>query len=284
MNFRDSNCICIEKYARWKLYDGVIEHDNGSTAIFAKRWSFLEETDRFTKEIQMLVKFKHNNIIGLVGYCQDMNELIVVYEHASNGSLNQHFDDNRLTWKKRLKICIDVATVLELLHEGDEEHGGTQFVHGNLGIDGILLDYDWSAKVTNFEYSVTVGKQNKYYDRVGKRCDIYSLCLILIRMLCGRLALEGCKDVDDFLVQHYKKNGNLDEMIFEGIKGQIVPESLITFQSLIMQCLDDELDAFPQASDMVMQLKKALKFQVSFYIFVPKLQYPLNILIISIKE
>ncbi|XP_071719510.1 probable serine/threonine-protein kinase PBL18 [Rutidosis leptorrhynchoides] len=46
-----------------------------------------------------------------------MDEKILVYEHASSGSLDQHLNDVNLTWTKRLEICIDIASGLEFLHE-----------------------------------------------------------------------------------------------------------------------------------------------------------------------
>nr|GEW33814.1 hypothetical protein [Tanacetum cinerariifolium] len=48
-----------------------------------------------------------------------MNEKIIVYEHASKSSLDKYMGDVSLTWMKRLKICIDVASGLDFLHSGD---------------------------------------------------------------------------------------------------------------------------------------------------------------------
>ncbi|KAI3677316.1 hypothetical protein L1987_86941 [Smallanthus sonchifolius] len=96
-------------------------------------------------------------------------------------------------------------------------------------------------------------------------------------MLCGRLAwIEGCEDHSQSLgpsaVRHYNEKGNLDEMIFEGIKEQIAPKAWTEFQEILIKCLEDEdWDDRPDASDVVTKLKKALQFQEDYEIWEPKL-------------
>ncbi|XP_076938470.1 proline-rich receptor-like protein kinase PERK12 [Bidens hawaiensis] len=217
-----------------------------------------------------------------------MNEKIIVYEHASNGRLNQHLDDPSLTWIKRLKICIDIANGLLYLHGG----GGMlkdSMKHRDIKSGSILLDDCWNAKISNLELSqkTTVYDRAEHVDDNG--CDslgyidpcyqltgfltedshTYSLGVILIEMLCGRLAWpEGCEDHSHSLaplaVEHYYEKGTLDEMVFGGIKEQIVPQSLATFQQTAIDCLEDDRPDRPWMNKVVMQLTKALELQESY--------------------
>ncbi|KAL4561620.1 hypothetical protein LXL04_033790 [Taraxacum kok-saghyz] len=61
-------------------------------------------------EVEMMSMFNHENLIRLIGCCDEDNELIMVYEYAFNGSLDQHLQDinkrRSLTWPQRLKICL----------------------------------------------------------------------------------------------------------------------------------------------------------------------------------
>ncbi|MFS7972602.1 putative protein kinase RLK-Pelle-WAK family [Helianthus anomalus] len=203
-NFSDSNCI--GKGISWKLYEGKL----GNTPVFAKRWSPLEY-NRFIREVQILLKYKHENIFGLVGYCNEMGENIIVYEHASNEILDKHLDNHSLTWMKRLKICINVANGLEFFHKG--HHHKVQ--HGYIESGGILLDNDWNAKISNFESASFVMLDE--HVEVHQYFDVCDLGVILIDMLTGRLSeveVEGeyaeLDRVVDSLVRHYDENGNLD--------------------------------------------------------------------------
>ncbi|GKA44819.1 protein kinase, ATP binding site-containing protein [Tanacetum coccineum] len=63
----------------------------------------------FRNEIKIIFNFNHENIIPFIGYCDEGKEKIIVFEYASNGSLDRHLEDkykrNCLTWERRLKIC-----------------------------------------------------------------------------------------------------------------------------------------------------------------------------------
>ncbi|KAJ0512146.1 putative protein kinase RLK-Pelle-LRR-I-1 family [Helianthus annuus] len=291
-NFSDSSCLGEGRF--WKLYKGEVEHANGYSAITAKRWDSHSRKgdDQFWKELAILFKHKHENIIHLIGFCYEKNEKIIVYEHASNGRLDKHFDDVNLRWMKRLEICFDVANGLKFLHTGGAEKDD-KIIHGDIKSGSILLDDDWNAKICNLECSCktmvydraehiddsaydSLGHVDPKYKSTGyltEKSDIYSLGVILLEMLCGKLAWEeGCEDHSQSLVplakKHYETNRNLNEMIFTGIKEQIEPLSLTTFVRIVFQCIEDEWDERPEASEVVIQLKEALGFQVSYHSFI----------------
>uniref|UniRef100_A0A251TD34 Protein kinase domain-containing protein n=1 Tax=Helianthus annuus TaxID=4232 RepID=A0A251TD34_HELAN len=217
-----------------------------------------------------------------------MNEKIIIYEHACNGSLDKHLDNPSLTWMKRLKICIDAATGLKFLHKGGVDQQEYLMWHRDIRSGSILLDADWNAKISNLEFS------SKFYERaehlddnactslgyidlkyknggfLAQPSDIYSLGVILFEMLCGRLAWsEGCENHSQSLgpsaVRYYSEEGNLDKMIFEGIKEQIIPQSLTTFQMIAIQCLEVDWEERPAIDQIIIQLQKALEFQVGFH-------------------
>ncbi|GKF16423.1 kinase-like domain, phloem protein 2-like protein, partial [Tanacetum coccineum] len=103
-----------------KVYEGQLAHPNGCECIVAKRLdkNLGQGEHEYLMELEILLEYKHENIIGLVGYCNEKKERIIVYEHASKGSLDKHLGKLDVTWMKQLKICIDVATGLAFLHAG----------------------------------------------------------------------------------------------------------------------------------------------------------------------
>ncbi|KAL8238286.1 hypothetical protein R6Q59_019367 [Mikania micrantha] len=282
------DCSCIVEGRFWKLYEGEVARDNECITIFVKRWDRKSHQGRiqFLTEVDLLSRYKHENIIALVGYCIEMDENIIVYEHAANGRLDKYLGDPSLTWMKRLKICIDVAKGLEFFHEGDDEDD--KMVHRDIRSGSILLDGDWNAKISNFEMSCKLRKYERAEHVEDNAChslgyvdpeyqhnrfltqdsDVYSLGVILMEMLCGRLAwAEGCEDHSQSLgpsaKRHHKEKGSLDDMIFEGITEQIEPQSLLTFQKIALQCLEERIRR-PYVKDVVKQLKNALEFQLLY--------------------
>ncbi|MFS7925250.1 putative protein kinase RLK-Pelle-CR4L family [Helianthus anomalus] len=278
-NFSEKNCVGSGRF--WKAYEGELPlgQDNayasGSTTIVAKRWDskFDQGDHQFRTEVNILFKCRHQNVIGLVGYCNEMDEKIIVYEHMSNGSLDKYLKDANLTWMKRLVICIGVASGLDFLHQRGVKL--KKVVHREIKSSCILLNDDWKAKISNLELSSLESLQqdmehvsDNAYDTSAEKSDIYSFGVVLFEILCGRLACaENGEDHSQFLGSLAKRcyeEGKLDEMVFDGIKDQIVSDSLSTFVEVAYQCMHDKSEVRPTAHDVVTQLKKALDFQKDY--------------------
>ncbi|KAI7755610.1 hypothetical protein M8C21_016683, partial [Ambrosia artemisiifolia] len=283
-NFNQKNWFGRGRY--WEAYKGELPHASANTTIVAKRWNSNFD-DQFRTEHDILLKRKHKNIIGLVGYCNEMNEKIIVYEHASKGSLDKYLNDSNLKWMKRLQISIDVASALEFLHGGDLTL--KKVVHRDLKSHNILLNDDWDAKISNLELS-SLDSSDQDMEHITddafldpqykqgfltEKSDIYSFGVILFEVFCGRLAwVEGCEDNIKSLgplAKQYYEQGKLDEIVFGGIKEQIVSQSLTTFAEVAYQCLHEDGYKRPEAREVVIQLKKALEFQEDFEIWETKL-------------
>ncbi|KAM0008461.1 putative protein kinase RLK-Pelle-L-LEC family [Helianthus debilis subsp. tardiflorus] len=134
-----------------RAYRGEMSLKDEPSHIVAKRndTGLGQGEEEFLTEIEIVFQCKHENIISLVGYCKKVNERILVYEYASNGSLNRYVKHASLTWTKRLQICIDVAMGLDFLHRGTS----TQAVVIHRDIN-ILLNGDWKAKIGDFGLSI----------------------------------------------------------------------------------------------------------------------------------
>ncbi|KAL7617479.1 hypothetical protein Lser_V15G03163 [Lactuca serriola] len=283
-NFSDDHLIGRGGFGN--VYKGQITHATGCNAIAAKRLDrqFGQGEPEFLSELQILLEYKHENIIGLVGYCNELGESIIVYEYASRGTLDRCLSDIGLSWIKRLEICIDIASGLDFLHGG----GLTQevVIHRDIKSLNILLDDDWKAKITDFGVSLisrinkdmdfiidnalgTLGYGDPLYVELGfltEKSDIYSFGVVLLEILCGRLCFEESKDqLSRFLItlfKHHYVEGTVNEMVFQGIKEQMVPKSLSMFQKIAYQCLQREREQRPTSSEVVQQLKKALEYQM----------------------
>ena len=71
----------------------------------------------FWKEITMLSVYRHKNIVSFLGFCDENDEKILVYEFASRESLDRYLSDINLTWRQRLEICLGAARGLSYLHD-----------------------------------------------------------------------------------------------------------------------------------------------------------------------
>ncbi|XP_071739512.1 uncharacterized protein [Rutidosis leptorrhynchoides] len=240
---------------------------------------------QFRNELEILFEFKHENIITLVGYCDEKDAKIIVYEYAPRGSLDRYLSDARLNWMRRLKICIDVATALDVLHRGVGKQATV--IHRDLKTANILLSGDWNAKLANFGLSLrtainrktdyvidracgTQGYLDPLYLKSGfltKESDIYSFGVVLFEILCGRFEYliqrqEGVS-LSSFVKNTFDK-GKLNEIVREKIKMEVIPEALTAFYMIAYRCLHENREARPTSEVVVEQLKKALKLQALF--------------------
>ncbi|XP_071686778.1 receptor-like protein kinase HERK 1 [Rutidosis leptorrhynchoides] len=281
-NFAEENCI--GKGGFGKVYLGkFVDGSKGEMLVAWKRLNpeFGQGDSEFWKEIMMLSFYRHENIISLIGYCDDQNEKIIAYEYASKRSLDLHLDTNDLTWIRRLNICIGAARGLEYLHAPSETQ--LRVLHRDIKSSNILLDDNWNAKISDFGLSKfgpanhilsylitnkvgTRGYCDPLYEELGfltKESDVYSFGVVLFEVLCGRLCFGNNKrrPLLGLVRQSYEKN-LVNEIVHDSIKEEIEPESLKVFTEIAYQCLNKKREERPSMTQMVEALELAVKCQV----------------------
>ncbi|KAJ7961497.1 Receptor-like protein kinase [Quillaja saponaria] len=127
--------------------------DDGATEIAIKRYK-KEDYNRwlraFKNEVQFICQLHHPNLVSFIGFCDDQNELISVYEFMANGSLHHHLHHqcnkhkaDPLSWRRRLEICIGTAHGLHYMHTGAKN----VIIHRYMEASQILLDKNWVPKI-----------------------------------------------------------------------------------------------------------------------------------------
>ncbi|GFZ19221.1 malectin/receptor-like protein kinase family protein [Actinidia rufa] len=268
-----------------KVYKGLI--DRGSVEVAIRRWkegtSNEKNLDQYKAEIQVQSQLRHLHIVPLIGYCNKKNELILVYEYLVNGSLYHHLYEVRndhLPWEKRLEICIGTARAMQYLHAGIRH----TIIHHNLKPTTILLDENWVAKVSGFEFSTilpsgssttfstfvagAIGYMDPEYlasAQLTTKSDVYSFGVILLELLCGRKPMIITRNEDHVnLVRWFKTNiekGTVDQVIYPYLVDKIAPECLKEYVWIAENCVRDEGMERPSMDDVLGSLRYALQLQ-----------------------
>ncbi|PWA71739.1 protein kinase-like domain, Phloem protein 2-like protein [Artemisia annua] len=284
-NFDESKVI--GKGGFGKVYAGELSHSQSAekSMVAIKRLDrrYGQGDPEFFKELRMLSCYRHENLISILGFCIQGDEMILIYEHASGGSLDRLLSSAALTWTQRLRICLDAAKGLSFLHDPN----GTQqrVLHCDIKSANILLDKNMTAKVSDFGLS-KMGPANQQYSllvtgafgthgycdpvfletySLTKESDVYSFGVVLLEILSGKLCVEniGCelKFYVPFWKKRYKEN-KLDEIILQDLMQQMDPISLKIFSDIAFQCLHKTREERPTMSLVVEKLEIALQMQV----------------------
>ncbi|EFH40258.1 predicted protein [Arabidopsis lyrata subsp. lyrata] len=167
--------------------------------------------ERVLNEVKIISKLRHRNMVQLIGWCNEKNEFLLIYELVLNGSLNSHLFGKRphlLSWDIRYKIALGLASALLYLHEEWDQC----VLHRDIKASNIMLDSDFNvklgdfglARVLNHEHGShttglagTFGYMAHEYVTKGsasKESDIYSFGIVLLEIVTGRKSLERTQE------------------------------------------------------------------------------------------
>ncbi|GKE68012.1 kinase-like domain, phloem protein 2-like protein [Tanacetum coccineum] len=101
-NFDDKNVIGSSGYE--KRHTGQLSWSGELIKITARRFH-KDGDEMFWTEVSMLSNLKHQNLVSLVGFCDENGEKIIITWREMKGSLSNYLSDaTLLTWVQRLKI------------------------------------------------------------------------------------------------------------------------------------------------------------------------------------
>ncbi|GFZ19220.1 malectin/receptor-like protein kinase family protein [Actinidia rufa] len=284
-NFDDA--LIIGNGGFGKVYKGII--NDGATTVAIKRLNAESKqgAKEFWTEISMLSKLRHTHLVSLIGYSDDCEEMILVYENMSNGSLADHLykfsrkrngnDIYHLTWEQRLKICTSAARGLDYLHNTEQS-----VIHRDVKPSNILLDENWIAKISDFglsrrgstsqtqtHVSTDVKGTFGYLDpqyfltrRLTKKSDVYAFGVLLFEVLCSRPAVDLRVEEEQcnlaIWAQQCIKKGALDQIIDPSLRGQISAHHLKVFTAVAKKCLHNHPRGRPTMAEVVENLELLL--------------------------
>ncbi|KAL5711541.1 hypothetical protein ACHQM5_021983 [Ranunculus cassubicifolius] len=273
-NFSDSAAIGQGGYG--KVYKGVL---TTGTIVAVKRAleDSLQGEKAFFTEISTLSRVHHRNLVSLIGYCDEGEEQMLVYEYMPNGTVRDYLSaksEEALGFAMRLRIALGSAKGILYLHS----EANPPIFHRDIKTSNILLDSKFTAKVADFGLSKLAAvtdvkgsvpghvstlvkgtpgyldpeymKTNIYTDK----SDVYSLGVVFLELLTRMHPISHGKNIVREVNLAYESG-----IIFSVIDGRMgsYPSACVEkFVVLALNCCQENSKARPSMAEVVRELEQ----------------------------
>uniref|UniRef100_A0A0D3G9Z6 non-specific serine/threonine protein kinase n=1 Tax=Oryza barthii TaxID=65489 RepID=A0A0D3G9Z6_9ORYZ len=266
------------------VYDGFLK-DGTHVAVKLRDESSSQGYSEFLTEAQTLTKIHHKNLVALIGYCKDEIHLALVYEHMSEGTLEDKLrgkdrKGRSLTWRERLRIVLESAQGLEYLHKACSP----RFVHRDVKSSNILLNANLEAKVADFGLTTafkcdgdthvstvrvvgTYGYLAPEYAtalQVSEKIDVYSFGVVLLEVITGQPPIIKLPEPTTIIqwTRQRLARGNIEGVVDVNMPDDPYDINCIwKVADVALKCTAHAPGQRPTMTDVVTQLKECLELE-----------------------
>lgn len=267
-------------------FGAVFRGDVDSTVVAVKRLERPGGGEKeFRAEVCTIGNIQHVNLVRLRGFCSEDSHRLLVYDYMPNGPLSVYLKTGgqNLDWDARFRIAIGTARGIAYLHEECRNC----IIHCDIKPENILLDEDFSAKVSDFGLAKLLGRD---FSRVlatmrgtwgyvapewisgvaiTTKADVYSYGMTLLELLGGRRNVEGPPGGESNEKWFFPPwaarritEGNVAAVVDERLGSEYNMEEVVRVGLVAVWCIQDEEVARPTMGLVVKMLEGVVAVEV----------------------
>src|SRR3990172_889506 len=205
---------------------------------------------RFEREIKLLRRLQHPNIIPILDFGEDQGLAFIVMPFISTGTLGDRLMAGSVDPEHGGRIVSQLASALECAHENG-------VVHRDVKPSNVLLDEQGNALLSDFSFayqadasqnltgSALVGTpaymspEQCRGDPIDARSDQYSLAVVLYQITTGQLPFEGetpmaiaLQHINQPLPLPSKVNPNIPESVEQVLIKGLAKDPALRYESV----------------------------------------------------
>lgn len=239
-----------------------VRHRTSDQVMALKMNKLSSNRANMLKEVQLMNRLSHPNILRFMGVCVHQGQLHALTEYINSGNLEQLLDSNQhLPWTVRVKLAQDLALGLAYLHSKGifhrdltsknclikSEEGGYSAIVADFGLAEKIPDYsgggDKLAVVGSPYWMAPEVLRDEHYNETA---DVFSYGIILCEII-ARIQADP-----DYLPR--TENFGLDYDSFQNMVGDCPQD----FLQLTFNCCNMDPKLRPSFIDIVKQLEEIL--------------------------
>ncbi|KAJ1427212.1 putative serine/threonine-protein kinase [Sesbania bispinosa] len=229
--------------------------------------------EEFKAEVSTIGQTNHRNLVQLIGFCDEGQHRLLVYEFMSNGSLASFlFGAQKPRWYQRKEIALAIARGLFYLHDECR----TQIIHCDIKPQNVLLDNNYTARISDFglakllkleQTRTTTGvRGTKGYVApewfrnvpVSVKVDVYSYGILLLEIICCKKNFEVNTDdmviLADWVYDSFK-DGNVSVVVEDDKEAMEDMKRVERFVMTAIWCIQEDPSLRPTMKKVLLMLE-----------------------------
>lgn len=237
--------------------------------------AFHDSEKEFKAEVSVIGHTHHKNLVRLIGFCEEGEQRMLVYEFMSNGTLaGLIFSDMKPSWSQRIQIALGVGRGLLYLHE----ECSTQIIHCDIKPQNILLDEFYNARISDFGLAKlllmnqtqtnTAIRGTKGYVApewfrnmpINVKVDVYSFGVLLLELICCRRNVDiEMGDEEKAILVYWAydcfKEGLLEHLVDNDKEAMDDLKNLERFLMVAIWCIQEDPSLRPTMKKVTLMLE-----------------------------
>ncbi|XVF67312.1 hypothetical protein PTKIN_Ptkin10aG0110800 [Pterospermum kingtungense] len=256
------------------VYRGFLKDQTYEVAVKRISTTSRQGIREYASEVMVTSRLRNRNLVQLIGWCHEKNELLLVYEYMRNGCLDSHLfkGERLLTWTERYTIAQGLASSLHYLHFECEPC----VLHRDIKPSNVLLDSGFNAKLGDFGLARIVSHEKELQSTklggtfgymapeyaatsgASPETDVYSFGIVALEIACGRkpILLEANGNeisIVEWLWEFYAK-GKLMEAADQRLQGNFDEQQMERLMMLGLWCAHPHFNSRPSMKQVVIVL------------------------------
>lgn len=247
------------------VYKGIHTKLEQEVAVKVLSSQFSQDSnmrERFLKEAKIQAKFSHPNVVNILNYLEDDENIFLVMEYVKGETLENWLKrGGRLPIEKAISTSLCVLEALDFMHSKG-------IVHRDIKPSNIMFTDNGHVKVTDFGIAKVIGEHGQtktvmtgtyrymspeqiLCEETGVASDIYSFGITLYEMVTGRVPFSGDSDYEIM-------KGHLEDKPLppREINSKVSEE----VGSVILKTLNkNAIDRYQKAKEVAEELRTAIK-------------------------